>query len=63
MRVSTGASLGLPAMEIRLTDANYADPVADDLVLWRYLDFPKFLDLLTSDVLKMPRASKMEDGF
>jgi len=50
-------------MEIRLTDANYADPVADDLVLWRYLDFPKFLDLLTSGVLKMPRASKMEDGF
>lgn len=36
---------------------------ADDLVLWRYLDFPKFLDLLTTNTLKMPRASSMEDGY
>ncbi len=35
----------------------------DDLVLWRYLDFPKFLDLLTTRTLKMPRASSMDDGY
>lgn len=34
-----------------------------DLVLWRYLDFPKLLDLLVTRTLKMPRASLMEDGY
>lgn len=43
-------------------DGDAPEP-ADDLVLWRYLDFPKFLDLLTTSTLKMPRASSMEDGY
>ncbi|WP_165164267.1 DUF2971 domain-containing protein [Corynebacterium qintianiae] len=35
----------------------------DDMVLWRYMDFPKFLDLITTSTLKMPRASFMEDKY
>ncbi len=49
-----------------LTLSNYRSDnveVSDDLVLWRYLDFPKFLDLITTSTLKMPRASSMEDGY
>lgn len=43
-------------------DSSAPEP-AQDLVLWRYLDFPKFLDLLVTQTLKMPRASLMEDGY
>lgn len=50
-------------MQIELSKSDPNDHVPDDLVLWRYLDFPKFLDLLSTNSIKMPRASKMEDGF
>ncbi|WP_033106725.1 DUF2971 domain-containing protein [Microbacterium profundi] len=50
-------------MDIDLTLASPSVPVGDDVTLWRYLDFPKFLDLLASKALKMPRASSMEDPF
>ncbi|MAM55440.1 MULTISPECIES: hypothetical protein [Actinomycetes] len=48
-------------MTLRSTNPDHEVP--DDLVLWRYLDFPKFLDLLASRAIKLPRASKMEDPF
>jgi hypothetical protein len=50
-------------MKMTLGNTQPSMPIPDDLVLWRYLDFPKFLDLLSSKSLKMPRASKMEDGY
>jgi hypothetical protein len=50
-------------MHITLSPPDKLAPeVPDDLVLWRYLDFPKLLDLLASEKLKMPRATSMEDG-
>lgn len=50
-------------MNLDLQLADPSVPFDDDLPLWRYLDFPKFLDLLSSRALKMPRASSMEDGY
>lgn len=50
-------------MNIKLTNANPDTVIPDGLVLWRYLDFPKLLDLLSTNTIKLPRASKMEDGF
>lgn len=35
--------------------------IPDNLPLWRYMDFPKFLDLISTRSIKMPQASKMED--
>ena len=40
-----------------------SDEPDENLVLWRYVDFPKFLDLLSTSSLTMPRASMMEDGY
>jgi hypothetical protein len=50
-------------MQVTLRNKDHGAVTNDDQVLWRYLDFPKFLDLLASKSLKMPRASKMDDGF
>ncbi|MEV4666350.1 DUF2971 domain-containing protein [Microbacterium sp. LWO12-1.2] len=47
-------------------DLKLADPsvqINDDVPLWRYVDLPKFLDLLTTESLKMPHASSMEDAY
>ncbi|WP_146243576.1 DUF2971 domain-containing protein [Curtobacterium sp. MCBD17_008] len=51
-------------MDVTLSsvDPSSLEP-SDDTVLWRYLDFPKFLDLLSSAALKMPRATSMEDAY
>lgn len=35
----------------------------DESVIWRYLDFPKFVSLLKDKALFMTRADKFEDGF
>ncbi|GAF48832.1 DUF2971 domain-containing protein [Rhodococcus wratislaviensis] len=37
--------------------------VQDESKIWRYMDFPKFLDLLTTSQLAMPIASMMEDPY
>lgn len=34
---------------------------SDDVVLWRYLDFARFLDLLERQALWFTRADKFED--
>ena len=50
----------------QVTLSNYEPKLpepADDLTLWRYLDFPKLIDLLSTSTLKLPRASLMEDGY
>ena len=35
----------------------------DDTVLWRYMDFIKFVSLLDKSALFFPRADKLEDAF
>lgn len=50
-------------MDINLKLADPSDEVDDGTPLWRYLDLPKFLNLLISRSLKMPRASSMEDAY
>lgn len=37
--------------------------VPDQTKVWRYMDFPKFLDLLATSQLAMPIASLMEDPY
>lgn len=37
--------------------------VTDETVLWRYIDVPKFLDMLTTNSLKFPLAIAMEDPY
>ena len=39
------------------------DPPADDAVLWRYLDFTKFVSLLDKRALFLARADKLMDPF
>ena len=38
-------------------------PPPDDAVLWRYMDFTKFVSLLEKQALFFARADKLEDPF
>lgn len=50
-------------MKTQLVGVDDQEHIPDDLTLWRYLDFPKFLDLLVSEAIKIPLASAMEDKY
>ena len=39
------------------------DPPPDNAVLWRYIDFTKFVSLLDREALFFARADKLEDSF
>lgn len=41
----------------------YIDIPPDDVVLWRYMDFTKFVSLLEKSALFFPRADKLDDPF
>ena len=41
----------------------YLDIPPDDVVLWRYMDFTKFVSLLEKSALFFPRADKLGDPF
>jgi hypothetical protein len=42
---------------------NYSIPIEPDTVLWRYMSFEKFLDLLEKNALFFCRADKFSDPF
>ena len=44
-------------------ESPYCDPLPDDAVLWRYMDFTKFVSLLEKSSLFFARADKLEDPF
>ena len=44
-------------------ESRYCDPPPDNAVLWRYMDFTKFVSLLEKQALFFARADKLEDTF
>lgn len=44
-------------------EKHYLDIPPDDAVLWRYMDFVRFVSLLEKNALFFPRADKLEDPF
>lgn len=44
-------------------DPSVPPPESDDLVIWRYLSFPKFLALLENRSLFFPRVALLDDKF
>jgi hypothetical protein len=45
-----------------LSDGSFDQPEPDSTI-WRYLDFPRFVSLLTTRSLFLPRADLLGDPF
>ena len=45
------------------TESEFVTPPSDDAVLWRYMDFTKFVSLLEKSSLFFARADKLKDPF